>query len=66
MGYGTKHSIDKVMDAGFRVFRVQPQLKKITEAAGPGRWKTFGTYSTQKETWRQWELLMREPMNVEM
>jgi hypothetical protein len=59
-------SINKVMAAGFRAFRVHPQMKKITEAAGPGRWKTFGTYTSEAETWRQWKLLMQEPKNITM
>lgn len=57
-------TIKKVMAAGFICYRVHPQLKKITVAAGPGSWKTHGTYPSEAATWREWKQIMQDPKNI--
>ena len=61
-----KSSIQKVIAAGFRVYRVHPQLKKITYSESHGSWKTLATYTSEKKTWEAWKTLMEDPKNISM
>ena len=54
----------KVMKAGFRIFRVDPIRKQITEAKSPGGWGPHSNYKTKVELHCAWNKLMQEDKNI--
>ena len=54
----------KILNAGFRIYRVNIIQKTITQCAGFGRWNRYKTFKTQAETKRAWDDLMKDPKNI--
>ena len=55
---------EKLLDAGFHIYRLNVANKTITKCAGFGRWNRFGNYKTKVETQRAWIKLMEDPINI--
>jgi hypothetical protein len=56
--------VNKVQDAGFRVFKVEYQKHRIMENSGHGSWKMYSTYGSMAATQRAWKKLMEDPKNI--
>jgi len=54
----------KLLDAGFRVFRLNVIDKKITECKGFGRWVKTASYRNKAELMRAWNMLMKNPKHI--
>lgn len=54
----------KLLNAGFRVFRIHLANKTISECSDFGKWKKHGAYKTQAELRRAWDELMKKPKNI--
>ena len=57
-------SYEKLLDAGFRIYRLSINNKTITQCAGFGRWNRLGVYASKAETQRAWDGLMKDPKNI--
>ncbi len=54
----------KLLDAGFRIFRLSIVNKSISQCAGFGRWNRYGIYKTKADTQHTWDELMKDPKNI--
>lgn len=55
----------KVMDAGFRIFRKDEIRLRITEAKGAGAWAPHSMHKSKAAMNRAWDELMKDPKNIE-
>lgn len=62
-GGGMKSNVSKVLNAGFRVFRVCYLNNTITEATGGG-WKKYDQLDTKAATKRAFMELMKNPKHL--
>jgi len=60
--HGTSYG--KLLDAGFKIFRMSIVNKSITQCVGFGRWNRFKIYRTQAEAKAAWDELMKDPKNI--
>ncbi len=55
---------EKLLRAGFHIYRLNLANKTITKCAGFGRWNRFESYKTKAETKWAWTKLMEDPKNI--
>jgi hypothetical protein len=55
---------EKILKAGFRIYRLNLNNKTITQCAGFGRWNRFKICTSKAETQRIWDKLMEDPQNI--
>ena len=60
-----KFDVVKVMNAGFRVFRLSIDCLTITEASGGSGWRRHGQYPTKAAGKRAFLELMKDTKNLE-
>ena len=54
-----------LMDRRFRIFRLNLNRLKISEASMAGGWKVYSNFSTKVECQETWKILMQDKNNLE-
>ena len=54
-----------LLDAGFRIYRLDLKLKQIRYCKSPGGWGIYGTYETQAAGYRALCELLKDEKNLE-
>lgn len=54
-----------LINAGYRLFRLDLELQRIRQATMAGGWGIYGNYETTAATLRAWKQLMKDEKNLE-